>query len=97
MSTPCKITVYQIADVSTGHVTAEDGKKMGQDTHAIAQVNGGYGTIFYTSPAAVEHMVKVGYSAAMLSIVQHAQAQGIPYIRFDSDGAIIPDWPTFEW
>lgn len=97
MSTTCKLTVYQIADVSTGHVTAEDGKKMGHDTHAIAQVNGEYGTIFSTSPESVEHMVQAGYSAAMLIIVQHAQAQGIPYIRFDADGDIIPDWPTFDW
>lgn len=97
MTAPCLLKVHKIADVSTRHITAEDGKKISTDPNALAQITGGYGTIFYTSLESAERMEQVGYSAAMVSLVRHAQAHNIPYIRFDSDGDESPHWPTFEW
>ena len=94
---PCALTLLKIADVSTQHVTRSDGLLMGTDAGAVAQINGGYGTIFSTCDTALEHLKTKGYSVALFKIMRQARAQGADYVRFDSDGAEIPGWPTFDW
>jgi hypothetical protein len=93
----CALTLFKIADVSTRHVTRSDGLLMGSDVGAVAQINGGYGTIFSTCDTSLEHLESKGYSAALLKIMRHAQQHTVGYVRFDADGADIDGWPTFDW
>lgn len=44
-----------------------------------------------------ERLAAFGFSHAFVEIMQSLRKQGIPYVRFDCDGAIIDNTQHFEW
>lgn len=97
-----KLQTQTVADVSTIHVTASDGKKLLDPASArtVAQTFGKEGTYLHLVGEWSEiedDLATGGYSAALLRIVRMAHEQGCTHIRFDADGQVYPDLPEFSW
>lgn len=94
--------IYQMADVSTGHITEEDGELMMRRDAPFrtAVVDGATGAIFYVQDLGIEgyqEMKKFGFSNAFIAIFKALNKQGIPYVRLDGDGYNVDGAPEFEW
>lgn len=103
--TPVGLSTSKIADVSTGHITENDGKLIADPNTpgSVALVTGDYGTIFYLARSETDaqlqdqEMTAAGLSSAFLEVIRLARANGCSYVRFDADGQFYDDLPKFEW
>ena len=108
---PPTFTTYPYADVSTGHISAEDRDRLHE--FALEEVHGGSAPItvaeyqfgfFISVPAELDNADefenfkdKIGFSDAFLNMMKLASAQGIPVIRLDADGFDHDNLPKFKW
>lgn len=101
-------TTYLIADISTRYITAKDGKLISFENApgrlaAIDPPDASSGSIFTTPSNAnwlndrVGEYREHGFSPAFIAIMTELSRQGIPYVRFDADGAEVEGAPMFEW
>lgn len=106
-----KLVGYGYADVSTGHITKEDNKRLAdlarEEVHAaprftnpvaIAAYHGGY---FITIPGEAEmidddFIQKMDVSSALIDLIRRCQSEGFFVLRLDRD-AYVQDLPTFDW
>lgn len=98
--------IFQIADISTKYITAEDGELVQSDTAPfhIAKTDppDSAGDIFCVplDRSAEEVCKELGYydfSEAFQNLFRRLHAAGIPYVRFDVDGGEVKDAPEFDW
>lgn len=97
--------VYEVADVSTGHVTAEDGRLVTDHGNALPGVIASYdeGWLSYVPNDAAlmeEHLADLkgaGFSAAYANVITCLSLLDIPYVRFDGAGSEHPFLPQFDW
>lgn len=107
-----KFETYRIADISTVHITKEDGQLISQKDLPghIASLDediageGAPGEFFavFTDAESFENMQVAGFkraglSEAFINIFRHLHYQQIPYVRIDADGAYATNLPEFEW
>lgn len=95
---------YRVADISTQHVTPEDGFRLtaGDCPGHVANTPEDAGTIIAIPLAelaneGLEELRQYGFSESFLGIVSDLQEQGIPYARFDKDGAPVINAPIYQW
>lgn len=97
-----KFTTYPVADVSTAHITQKDRDllvaRCGPIERLMTHDDRTSGALFSTheaaSPDVAENLRAHGYSDVFINILADAATQGILFVRFDTDGASIPDAPT---
>lgn len=102
--------IYKIADVSTAHITQADAEILAQPTTpgrvaALDNVeeDGSPGMILSVPMDAAcgkdraDEYRRLGLSAAFIGLMDDLTAQGIPYVRFDRDGARVIGAPEFVW
>jgi hypothetical protein len=104
-----KFVTLTIADVSTRHITKKDGHLLGSKDapFAMAELHSKTGAIFYVpskqgcSAAEFKEMLatmsRFGFSDEFQEIFRRLRRQGIPYVRFDADGADVEGAPEFNW
>ncbi len=96
-----KSFVMRAAEISTAHITAEDGARLRENgPEVLAVISGGHGHIVHfgdgTDDADIDHDFAV-YSPAFRSLLYTLRGEGFSYVRLDPDGATCRDLPTFEW
>ena len=101
--------LYRMADVSTTHVTLEDGRLMGSEDAPclVGETKDRNGAIFWvpTKDMAtkrkfaekLKEMAAFGFSKHFLRFFRKLREQGIEYVRFDVDGKEVDGAPTFDW
>lgn len=102
--TPSLPTVEPLWCVSTAHLNMDDRRAIGNSNCPgfRAERHDNLGAFFYCHSDmegfahAQADRREFGCSEEMLSIFQHAHANGIVWILFDVDGAEVPEWPAFE-
>jgi hypothetical protein len=106
-----KFEVYRIADISTKHITKEDGHLISRTDAPghIASVDphdtltGSPGDVFAVMRerryhrSQMEAFRSLGFSKPFLEIFRALRRQGIPYVRFDADGTEVVGLPEFFW
>jgi hypothetical protein len=96
--------INKIKSISTAHITPYDGKLMREDKEDLfAQINGGYGSIFYVAEDNDEleeqkiELKEKGYSIAFFELFELANNEGCSYLCIESgvpeDGSL----PKFNW
>ena len=108
---PRTLEGYRYADVSTGHITADDNKRLAElaldEIHAaprftnpvtIAAYHGGYFISIPGEPELIDDdfIRKMGVSTALIDLIRRCQAEGFFVLRLDRD-AYVQDLPKFEW
>ena len=100
-----KIALSKYLDVSTGHITAEDGIRINNPKapYHIGELDAGIGSLFYVPALDVcpdDEIIRAlsifGFSPAFANIFLLARSKGARMIRFDADGDD-HDLPTFDW
>ncbi len=110
---PFKFETYQIADISTAHITRGDAEIMGNPEGPchVAKIDGTASLTHDTSPGDIfvvpldeanfkeqlANLAAFGYSQQFLDLMTELHKQRIPYVRFDRDGGEVEGAPTFEW
>jgi len=103
--------IYQVADVSTKHITKEDGRLIGRlDAPGhIASIDPedaeseSPGDIFAVLQDSGNHrrqmaeLLEFGFSRAFLRIFRALYRQRIPYVRFDGGSGNVDGLPEFAW
>jgi hypothetical protein len=106
-----RFDIYRIADVSTKHITEEDGRLIGrQDAPGhVACVDpedaqsGSPGDIF---AVLLDHnlhrrqmadLIEFGFSAALIRVFRLLYRQRVPYVRFDAVAGDVDGLPEFNW
>ena len=98
-----KFQCFKMADISTGHVTEEDGRLMGMAGDVPGRIaNLGTGSIFYVPmdqgrEEVMRDMARFGFSSAFLELLDLLAEDKIDYVYFDGAGTV-HDWlRQFEW
>jgi hypothetical protein len=103
--------IYQVADVSTKHITKEDGSLIGrlEAPGHIACIDpedaesGSPGDIFAVLQDSGNHrrqmaeLREFGFSREFLRIFRALYRQRIPYVRFDGGSGEADGLPEFDW
>lgn len=105
-----KFVAYQIADISTAHVTESDMEAMSRmdfpgrlaELDPLEGNGAGPGVILSvgdrtTYEARLGGYRRCGMSDAFRSIMEELVKQGIPYVRFDRDGEYVDGAQEFDW
>lgn len=98
------ITLSKYLDISTAHITENDGRLISAKApYRIGEIHGGTGSLFYVPPidcGTEDNIIRefsiFGFSPAFCQIFLLAQSKGARLINFDADGAA-HDLPTFDW
>lgn len=91
--------VMQCPVISTGHLTAELGKKLsellpGEDFHGfVAAVTPFGGFIACSDEGSLDNEVP----ACLADALRWCLKEGFEWLRFDSDGDFIPELTTYDW
>lgn len=91
--------VFKVLDISTGHMTLEDNKKLideAQDGHAPVYELREYGFLVYVGEIE-ENWPDDEMSSAFRKVLDTAKELGCDYVRFDRDGREYPELQKFEW
>jgi hypothetical protein len=97
-----KFTTYQIADVSTKHITQNDVMLILKRRNWSRQLRMTHGDIYavWTDKEIFQDQLKDfrarGFSTAFLTIFQHLHDQNIPYVRFDAIAEEVEGLPEFS-
>lgn len=103
-----RLNASRIADVSTEHITREDGRllreggrpdaSLQENWPVIATIGGGEGHVILVEDHGTEGEENFpGASAAFHQICLLAAEQGCSYVRFDRDGTTYSTLPRFDW
>ncbi len=97
-----KTAIRKYIDVSTGHILQKDAESL-QDPKTFPGVayDYEYGAWVHVpiddTEDQLSHYVDFGSSPEFINILREAAKQGIGWVRFDSDGEVHENFPTFEW
>lgn len=106
-----KFVTYPYADVSTCHITEEDGALINADgcPHRMAKMDPFPGEcdgpgVFMWVPGSddeletdITEMKEFGFSEAFCDLMRGLYEQGISYVRIHAEGDEVEGAPTFEW
>jgi hypothetical protein len=91
--------IFKVLDISTGHMTQDDNQvlELNRDTDGPmpAYELKEYGWLVYVGE--LEDNWKEDMSPAFVEVLKKAQELGCDYVRFDRDGRVYDELPTFEW
>lgn len=95
----------QYLDISTGHMTADDNKRLSLSMNAkipLMVENFAFGWFVYVTekldqPDYCERILEFGYSRAFLLVLQWAYELGCYGVRFDRDGEKYEHLQQFGW
>jgi hypothetical protein len=89
---PCISTAHLTEKLGTGFITEHD---------LLAADSLGYGYYLYSCKDTFEQLRGQGiqdiHDLCMWVILHWAVANDFDFIRFDQDGDLVPDLPTWEW
>lgn len=90
-------SIYKMLDLSTAHLNPESVEALERHVEPDSPITvigeSEYGWIVYVSePDLVKEM-----PAVLAAILEDARRHGCDYVRFDRDGPVEDDLPTFEW
>lgn len=90
--------IMNVPCLSTRHITKEDGARLLDPgcVEVLAEITGGFGHILHFEAAEIDEEFSL-YSPALRAVLHQLAAAGFEYVRFDSDSAICPKLPTFDW
>lgn len=83
-------------DCSTAHVTRADCLLFVDGIGGACAGHSEYGAFFSTWPDGFGGLRESGYSAAMVAVLAAAEKAGCTLVRFDADGALHAEFPTYE-
>jgi hypothetical protein len=89
-------------EVSTSHITADDGKLIKEDVapYRMMEHDEGYGTMFDVASFDDDQdrdMCAFGFSPYFMWMIKDAHSHGFDRVMFDADGTVLPNYATFEW
>ncbi len=87
--------IFKVLDISTGHMTLEDSKKLGPETKQPVYELDEYGWLVYVGEMSENWDETM--SEAFMNILKAAKELGCDYVRFDRDGRMYVDLPYFDW
>lgn len=91
--------IFKVLDISTRHMTNDDNQilELNRDTDGPSPCYElkEYGWLVYVGE--LEENWGEEMSPAFLAILEHARELGCDYVRFDRDGRVYGELPTFEW
>jgi hypothetical protein len=83
--------------ISTSHVSQETAKKLEwEDAHVTQFEHGDYGWLIYVNPEGHD-WAGTGVPPDLTLLMLHAHQCGCCWLLLDSDGAVLPEVPTFDW
>jgi len=99
-----KFKTHKIADISTAHVSKNDGELLSCENAPchMAELDDGMGSVYWVPLGSIERshiskLKKFGFSPAVIKLFKKLAKQGIPYVRFDADGAFVKGAKKFDW
>ena len=102
---PCGLTMANILDVSTCHITKQDDEFLSNDCDAsdpaanASRKAGGY-FVHVSHDDTGEYdqkLLESGYSREFIRIIQIARAEGASWVCFDQSGSGTDFLPAFNW
>jgi hypothetical protein len=99
-------------DLSTSHLTAEDGELLTILHHGGVEAfreraEGGplpcygaheYGGTFWVDTEFLDaEESSLPWSSALVGVLRYARGKGFDFVLFDADARLHPDLPTFHW
>lgn len=97
VTAPTARTIFQVLDVSTQHVTEKDCAALADAGSALPVFPlADYGFLVYAHDAD-ENWEADEMSPEFFAVLTLALAQNCDYVRFDRDGPVYDDLPTFDW
>lgn len=97
-----KTAICQYIDISTAHIHQKDAESMADPkTFPGLAYNYEEGAWIHVPVDDTEdqlsYYVDFGSSPALINILREAAKQGIGWVRFDRDGEVHENFPTFDW
>ena len=96
-----KFETHTIADVSTQHITLEDGDRIAVNKAPCQIAAYDHGGLFYIPGGDLtEKDIRLAFdemSDAFVSLMVELWKQEIVYVRFDADASEVEGAPVFDW
>ena len=96
--------IEQVLVFSTTHITKEDDYKLSTLTDSELMIDKheyGYRVYISNVPHELESIIyairEEGMSEAFINLYKLAHSMGVQWIKFDCDGTIYKELPTFSW
>ncbi len=99
------LEIMQVLVVSTGHVTKEEAQLFDSAViGAMVELPGNmsspmiweYGWMFYIGSLG-DGVTTEDMSAGLAAVIELAWKEKLEWVRFDSDGPVLNNIPTYEW
>lgn len=99
-----KFEIQKTLVVSTGHITQDDSKILAEAANdgltlgtLLITYDSEYWHILYLTTLTQSSARMAGLSTACRKWIKIAKDLGCDWIKFDRDGEVYEDYPTFDW